>query len=194
MKYVLGLTGGSGAGKSLAASFFEKKGAYIIDADKISKDVSKKGGEAFLEIKKAFPEAFLGDELERKLLGKIVFNDKEKLNLLNEITHKHIVKKIKDEIEERDGFIVLDAPLLYEASCDKMCDTVLFIDAPIDLRIKRIMERDALSKVDAKTRIESRDLDKIKKLSPLIIENNGDEAEFNDRLYEFLRKENLTIK
>lgn len=193
MKYVLGLTGGSGAGKSLAASFFEKKGAHIIDADKISRLISEKGGEAFCEIKKAFPEAFLEDELQRKLLGKIVFNDNEKLNLLNEITHKHIVKKIKDEIENSDGFIVLDAPLLYEASCDKMCDTVLFIDSPIDLRIKRIMKRDALSFDDAKTRLESRDLDKIKKLSPFIIENNGNEDEFYESLYEFLRKENLII-
>lgn len=88
MRFVLGLTGVSGAGKSVAADHFKKRGAFVIDADKISRDITKKGGIAVPEIEKAFPEAVTDGVIDRKKLGSIVFNDSEKLKILNKVTHK----------------------------------------------------------------------------------------------------------
>ncbi len=174
MKYVLGLTGPTGAGKSLISSYLEKKGAYIIDADKLSREITKENGVALPEITKSFPGVVNDGFLDRKALGKIVFADGEKLKILNEITHKYIKKLTEDMINSHDGLIVLDAPLLYEANEDELCDKVMFVTAKDSIRIERIMERDNLSKEDAEMRIKARELDEIMKKADVVIENDGD--------------------
>lgn len=174
MKLVLGLTGGTGAGKSAAAEYFNKLGAYIVDADKISREVTSPGMPALIEISEEFPGTVKNDVLDRKALGAIVFGNKEKLEILNKITHKYIVKQSKELIDKSDGLVVLDAPLLYEAGCDKFCDKVIFINADKETRKKRIIERDGLSPDDAQRRILSRNLDLPIEKADYVIENNGD--------------------
>ena len=174
MRYVLGLTGGTGAGKSLISAILQKKGAKIIDADKLSREITKEGGIALPEIDKAFPGVIKNGVLDRKALGRIVFSDKEKLLILNEITHKYIIKLTKEEIEASEGLIVLDAPLLFEAGEDKLCDKVIFVDADDEIRLARIMKRDNLSIDDARARINARDLAVIKAKCDFIILNDGD--------------------
>ncbi|MDO5477821.1 MAG: dephospho-CoA kinase [Clostridia bacterium] len=174
MRYVLGLTGGTGAGKSLISAILQKKGAKIIDADKLSREITKEGGIALGEIDKAFPGVIKNGVLDRKALGRIVFSDKEKLLILNEITHKYIIKLTKEEIEASKGLIVLDAPLLFEAGEDKLCDKVIFVDADDEIRLARIMKRDNLSIDDARARINARDLAVIKAKCDFVILNDGD--------------------
>ncbi len=174
MKFVLGLTGGTGAGKSMISDYLEKKGAYIIDADKLSREITKENGACLDEINEAFPNVISNGILDRKALGKIVFSDKDKLKILNEITHKYIKKLTEDEINSHDGLIVLDAPLLYEAGEDKLCHKVIFVTAEDSIRLERIIKRDKLSKEDAKKRIEARNLEEIMKKADFIISNNGD--------------------
>lgn len=174
MRYVLGLTGGTGAGKSLISAILQKKGAKIIDADKLSREITKEGGIALGEIDKAFPGVIKNGMLDRKALGRIVFSDKEKLLILNEITHKYIIKLTKEEIEASKGLIVLDAPLLFEAGEDKLCDKVIFVDADDEIRLARIMKRDNLSIDDARARINARDLAVIKAKCDFVILNDGD--------------------
>ena len=174
MKFVLGLTGGTGAGKSMISDYLEKKGAYIIDADKLSREITKENGVALPLIDKAFPNVINNGILDRKALGKIVFSDGEKLKTLNEITHKYIKKLTEDEIKLHEGLIVLDAPLLYEAGEDKLCDKILFITAKDEIRIKRIIERDNLSYIDADARIKARNLTEIMKKADFIISNDED--------------------
>lgn len=179
MKYVLGLTGGTGAGKSMAAEYFAKNGAYIIDADKLSHQVTGAGGEALEEIKAEFPYAIENGTLNRRALGVIVFSCPEKLKILNKITHKYIKKRAEALIEKAGGFIVLDAPLLYEAGCDVLCDSVLLIDADDDVRVQRIMERDSLNVNEAKKRVAARSLNAIReKADYIIVNNNGSEKLF----------------
>ena len=174
MRYVLGLTGGTGAGKSLISAILQKKGAKIIDADKLSREITKEGGIALGEIDKAFPGVIKDGMLDRKALGRIVFSDKEKLLILNEITHKYIIKLTKEEIEASSGLIVLDAPLLFEAGEDKLCDKVIFVDAEDELRLERIVKRDNLSIDDARARINARNLVPIKEKCDFVIVNDGD--------------------
>lgn len=187
MKYVLGLTGGTGAGKSEAARYLAKRGAYVIDADKLSHDVTGPGGEALEEIKGAFPGAIENGTLNRRALGVIVFSQPERLKVLNKITHKYIKKRAEELIEKAGGFIVFDAPLLYEAGCEALCDKVLFVDADKDIRIKRIMERDMLSQADAKRRAEARSLRMAREKADFIIMNNFGRGELEKAIDEILK-------
>lgn len=174
MKLVLGLTGGTGSGKSAAAEYFSTLDAHIVDADKISREVTAPKMPALKEISEEFPGTVKDGVLDRKALGAIVFGNKEKLEILNKITHKYIVKRSKELIDKSDGLVVLDAPLLYEAGCDKFCDKVIFITADKKIRKKRIIERDGLSDDDAQRRILSRNLDLPREKADYVIENNGD--------------------
>lgn len=193
MRFVLGLTGVSGAGKSVAAEHFKKRGAFVIDADKISRDITKKGGIAVPEIEKAFPEAVTDGVIDRKKLGSIVFNDSEKLKILNKITHKYIMKIIKELAEPNNGFIVIDAPVLYEAGADALCDKVMVIDAPDEVKIKRIMARDNIDRARAKERIAARNAAALREKADVTVVNDSDEASFFSKLDNFL-KGNAIIK
>ena len=188
MKYVIGLTGGSGAGKSAVSEFLKEKGATVIDADAISREITKEGGIALPEIDKAFPGVIEDGVLDRKALGRIVFADSFKLSLLNEITHKHIKKLTEEKIKKADGLIVLDAPLLFEAGEDVLCDKIVFVTADEEVRIKRIMKRDALSYPDAKMRIDARNLSPIMEKCDFVIENNGEILTIEKEIEDFILK------
>ena len=188
MKYVIGITGGTGAGKSVVSNYLKEKGATIIDADILSREITKEGGIALPEIDKAFPGVIKDGVLDRKALGRIVFSDSGKLYVLNEITHKYIKKLTEEGIENADGLIILDAPLLFEAGEDKLCDKVIFVTADEDVRIKRIMVRDNLSFEDAKNRIDARNLAPIMEKCDLLIKNNGDVGFVEKAVEDFIIK------
>lgn len=188
MKYVIGITGGTGAGKSVVSNYLKEKGATIIDADALSREITKEGGIALPEIDKAFPGVIKEGVLDRKALGRIVFSDSGKLSVLNEITHKYIKKLTEERIENADGLIILDAPLLFEAGEDKLCDKVIFVTADEDVRIKRIMARDNLSFEDAKQRIDARNLAPIMEKCDLLIKNNGDVGFVEKAVEDFIIK------
>lgn len=155
---VIGVTGGSGSGKSSFCAFMSEMGAAVSDADKISHSVIKRGGEAFDEVLTAFGENILGQrgEIDRKILGKIVFSDKEKLAILNRITHKHIFAKMRREIELTESkIILLDVPLLFGSGFPIEYDLSIAVTASYDVRIKRVSIRDKISEESAKARIAS---------------------------------------
>ena len=188
MKYVIGITGGTGAGKSVISCYLKEKGATIIDADILSREITKEGGIALPEIDKAFPGVIKDGVLDRKALGKIVFSDSGKLSVLNEITHKYIKKLTEEKIENAEGLIVLDAPLLFEAGEDKLCDKIIFVTADDDVRIKRIMARDNLSFEDAEKRIAARNLAPIMEKCDLLIKNDGDVGSVEKSVENFIIK------
>ena len=187
MKVIVGITGGTGAGKSEISAFLKEHGAYIIDADKISRDITSAGMPALKEIDKAFPGVVEEGRLNRRRLGEIVFSDKEKLSLLNAITHKYIRAKTEELIEQADGLIVLDAPLLYEAGEERLCDKVIFVDAPERMRIERICRRDGLSEEEARRRVEARDLTLIRNRADVVIENDGNMKKTKTEIEQFLK-------
>ena len=115
---VIGLTGGSGSGKTAIASLLQKKGIDIIDADIIAREIVKKGEPALDEIVEEFGGDILlsSGELDRKKLGSIVFTNKEKLKNLNKITHKYITKIIMQNLSKHASeIVVIDAALLKES-------------------------------------------------------------------------------
>ena len=155
---IIGITGGSGTGKSSACTYFDRMGYVIIDADTVAREVCAPGTECLAELVAYFGGDIVDGDgtLMRKKLGSLVFADSSKLMALNEITHKHIIKSIKEKIADNEGRdIVVDAPLLLETGLDSLCDVTLCVISSADNRISRIMARDGISAEDAQNRIQS---------------------------------------
>ena len=157
---VIGLTGGTGSGKSIVSAFLQQNGAYIIDADEIAHGIIERGKPAYEELTNYFGGAILDQDrnILRKKLGSIVFTNKEKLDFLNRCTHKYISQEIDKQIAERkkkqrDTCIVLDAPLLLEAKLENRCNEIWVVFAEEEVRARRIMERDNITYQEAKNRI-----------------------------------------
>ncbi len=152
----IGLTGLTGAGKSLAASILKNKGFHVIDGDGVGHGVTARP-EILEEIKKAFGGGVIRPDgsLDRRALGNIVFSDPEKLKILNSVTHPAIKEAVLREAEAVDGPVVIDGAVLKECGLTEHCDAVLRVTAPAELRKRRIMERDGLTAEEAERRISA---------------------------------------
>ena len=185
---ILGITGGTGTGKTSVCQYFKNEGFVIIDSDVVARNVCTKGTQCLEEIVQSFGEDVLDSDgnLKRKELGRIVFSDKKKLKTLNGITHKYIIASIKKTIEENQGRnIVIDAPLLLETGLDSICTRTLCVLADEDIRLKRIMKRDSLCAADAKARIQSQPADEFYiSRCDFVLYNNGDTGRLYMELYD----------
>jgi len=154
---VICITGGSGSGKTTICNELSKLGYKIIDADQIARKIVLPNQPALVEIANVFDDILLEDgSLNRKKLGSIVFSDKEKLSVLNQITHKYITEEIVKEIHSYNKFAcIIDAPLLFDTKLNDLCVLTVGVTADRNIRIKRIMERDSLSEQEAKMRIHA---------------------------------------
>lgn len=173
---IIGLTGGSGTGKSTVTDIFLKCGYVVIDPDKIYRGVVAPGGECIREIAEEFGDEYILSDgsLDRRKMGALVFSDKEKLEILNKITHKYVIEKINEKIAAANGKdIVIDAPLLFSAGLDKMCEHIVCVVADDKKRAQRIMSRDGIDEDIAYARINAQmsNAEYIEK-SDYVIENN----------------------
>ncbi len=173
---IIGVTGGIGSGKSTVSSMFRQLGADVIDADEISRAITKKNGSAFDEIVSNFGEEILleNGEIDRKKLGQIVFSDKNKLEVLNEITHKYIFIEMEKRIRESKAeIIILDVPLLFSKDFRIKYDYSVGVTANVSERIKRVKSRDGLTEDEILSRINNQISDKeLEEKADFIIENN----------------------
>ncbi len=178
---VFGLTGGSGAGKSAAAEIFRELGVYVIDADKVARKVVEKGRPCLEELRCEFGNGIisLDGTLDRRSLGDIVFTDENKLKSLNKITHKYIKEEILSELALTDcEMAAIDGAVLIGSDIAELCSFMVSVAADTDIRLKRITERDNLTRERAKNRLNSQpDNDFYIKNSKYIVYNNGSTAE-----------------
>ena len=183
---VIGLCGGSGAGKGTVCSIFNDFGIKNIDTDKVYHSLISTDSECTIELISAFGNSIYSNPgIDRKALANIVFSSPEKLNLLNKITHKHILASVRRFISECEDApaVIVDAPLLFESGFDKECDLTVCVIADDDVRIKRITARDCISVEKAKARINSQIPNSalIKKCN-YAIENNSTESELRTQI------------
>ena len=185
------LTGGSGSGKSAAANIMRELGIYVVDADEVSHNILKKGEVAYDEVLKNFGSVFLNDngEINRRELGKVVFSDKEKLEILNTVMHKYIREKLIS-LKKENGVTIYDAPLPPKGFME--VDHILYITAPRKVRIKRIILRDQISEDEAIKRLENQSyIDEAINLADTIIANDGDMTEFELKIKNWCKYEKI---
>lgn len=158
---ILGVTGGIGSGKSTVSSILKELGAVVIDADVISREVVEPGKMALDELTQEFGKDILDDwgQLNRKELAARVFNDVNKLRILNSIVHKYVVQKIQQNVEEQllkqTKIIVIDAPIPIKNGFLDLCDEVWTVFAQMEIRVERIMNRNGMTYEEAVSRIKS---------------------------------------
>ena len=192
---VIGLTGGTGSGKSVVSKSLAAAGAVIVDADKIAHEIILKGEPAYQEIIEYYGTGILDEEgnIIRKKLGEIVFNDKEKLAFLNQCTHKYITTEVKRQIAEAKDegtatAIIVDAPLLLEAKLETVCDLVWVVYAEPEVRAQRVMARDGITYELAKARIANqKSWEEYKAAADAVIDNSKDLSYLEGQLNEILK-------
>jgi dephospho-CoA kinase len=177
----IGLTGGFGSGKSLVAGMLKKLGARVIDADALARDALKKGSPAYRKTVAAFGKRILGKDgsIDRKALAGIVFSDKKKLRRLERIVHPAVIRHIKGVAAScKNGVLVVDAPLIYEAGIRKVFDAVVVVNASRRRQIERCVKKFGLGEAEVRKRMACQmPLEKKMLMADHIIDNNGTRKE-----------------
>lgn len=175
---LLGLTGGIGSGKSTVSLMLSAKGAVIIDADAIVKELQEPGQPLLKELADEFGASILRQDgsLDRLALAEIAFADKDKVAALNKIVHPAVGKEMSRRLEEQRGtgnVVVLDIPLLAENPREGLCG-VIVVDIPVDTAVARLMEQRGFSEVDARARIANQaSREKRMAIADRVIDNAG---------------------
>src|SRR5262245_58629109 len=175
---LIGLTGGIAAGKSTVSRLFAERGAEIVDADLIARQVVQPGEPAWHKIREHFGADVVGEDgaIDRQKLAERVFADPAKVTLLNEITHPAILERIADQLEAlagKDVIAVLDAALLVETGLDAGVDVVVVVNAPREAQIERL-EAKGVDRAHATARIAAQ-ADERQRLerADIVIDNDG---------------------
>lgn len=190
---VLGLTGNIGCGKSTVSSRLKEFGIDVIDADLLTREIYKHS-DVIEELREVFPDAIriVGNQMivDRKILGKLVFNDSKKLKQLNSITHKKINELIDNRIETScSDIVVVDAALLFETDMQGKFDKVITVYCDERVQLERVIQRDNLSCEDAKKRIDSQLPQDVKvSKSDFSIDNSGGIEELNKSIENLIEQ------
>ena len=191
---IIGLTGSISTGKTQVSNYLRDRGEKVIDADLIAREVVDLGP-VKEKIKEAFGnDIYKDDELDRKALGEIVFRDKEKRQVLNEIEHPEIYRIILEEIKNSKGRVFVDIPLLFESQHlnEKYgldFDEVWLVYVSRETQVKRLIKRDRISRGYALEKINSQmSVEDKKIMADVIIDNSGSLEETFKQVEENLKR------
>jgi len=175
---VIALTGGIGAGKSLVANYFFSLGAEVIDADQLARNAIAQGSDGFNQVVQAFGDEILKDgDIDRKALGAIVFSNPKKRQKLESIIHPIVQQGLADARAELtdDQILIYEIPLLVETNAASKFDSIITVEAPLDVRIERLKNR-GLETSEIEKRIANQaTTDERKAVADYVIENDGNE-------------------
>lgn len=183
---ILGITGGTGCGKTTALRTLEELGALIIDCDAVYHGLLIENKEMLAEIDSAFPGVVTGGVLDRKALGAVVFSDTEALARLNSITHSYVGREIDRLLESwamsGGRLAAIDAIELFGGNLARRCKATFAVLADRDKRIERIMARDGITREYAALRVDAQKPDSyFKEKCDYILKNNSTEEEFREK-------------
>ena len=195
---VIGLTGNIACGKTVVARMFEELGAKIIDADYIARLVVEPGEPSWKDILEKFGHEILNPDktINRKKLGDVVFRDKEKREELNRLTHPRIIDKIKLMLEEyrkeNVKVVIVEAALIVEKGGMKpIISDLIVVTADEEAQIKRLIERDGISREEALTRIKAQmPVSEKLKFATYVIDNSRTLEETRKQVEEVWKKIN----
>ncbi|OJF95752.1 dephospho-CoA kinase [Alkalibacterium sp. 20] len=195
MSHVLGLTGGIASGKSTVSQYLKKIGFPVIDADVIARTIMEPDEPTYAKVVDFFGGEIINKDrsINRKRLGEVVFDDKEKLRHLNALMHEdifnEIMKKRLEMSERKYPLIVIDIPLLYETGYEKYVDEVMVVYTDYATQLSRLRNRDQLTEAEAVKRIEAQEsLETKKNKADVVIDNNGTIHQTIHQIDEWLTK------
>lgn len=192
MKKILGVTGGIATGKSTVVDIFRAHGFPIIDGDLIAREVVVPNSPGLAAIVGAFGKEILTEEgtLDRKKLGRIVFQEEAKLNLLNQVLNPFIRSEILRQLQEAEApLVIADIPLLFEGHYDQYVDQVAVVYLPESLQVQRLMERDNFSQESAMQRIRSQmPIDEKRNRADIVFDNQGTRQQTKKIVEDWLRQ------
>jgi dephospho-CoA kinase len=195
----IGLTGGIACGKSTVSHMLVQRGAMLVDADRIAREVVEPGSPVLIQVAERFgADVLLPDgSLNRKKLGEIVFGNTQSLQDLQHLMHPSIRALMHErmtlyELSHPDKLVVVDVPLLYESELQAMYEAVRGVYVPRDIQLDRLMARDGMSLNEAEQRLNAQiDIELKRTQADIVIDNQGDLEQTQVQVDKFLRDRGL---
>ena len=184
---ILGITGGTGCGKTTLLQLIRQRGGLVLDCDEIYHQLLISDRALLEALHQRFPQAFSGGSFDRKKLGSIVFADARALRDLNSITHSAVRQEVERRLEDAPPLAAIDAIGLFESGLNRLCDLTVAVTAPEEARVQRLMQRDGISPEYARSRIAAQPSARwFADRCDAVLENNGTAEEFRKKSIAFL--------
>ena len=192
---ILGITGGTGCGKTTLLKVIEEMGGLVLDCDAIYHQLLATDKQLLAAIENRFPGTVEDSQIQRKKLGSIVFSDKNALLDLNKITHSAIKAEVLRQLKTAPKLAAIDAIALFEGGLADLCDMTVAVTAPTEDRVQRLMKRDNISEDYARSRIAAQhDEAWFRQQCDCVLENIGTEIQFYNKCVAFLKNQIIIEK
>ena len=186
---IIGITGGTGSGKTAFLDVIREHGGFVLDCDAIYHELLNTDPALLAAIENRFSGVVENGQLQRKKLGAIVFADPAALKDLNAITHKAVKEEVLRRLSPANDLTAIDAIGLFEGELDPLCDVTVAITAPEETRIQRLMARDGITEEYAKARIAAQpSKEEFIARCDYHLENDGSLETFRNKCLAFLRQ------
>ncbi len=177
---VIGLTGGIGCGKSLAAQYFSELGALVIDADQLARAAIERGSQGFDEAVSIFGDSILNNgDIDRRALGEIIFKDPDAKKKLEGIIHPFVRQQFEEAVSslKADETLIYEIPLLVETGAQDRFDLVITVESELENRISRLRQRGMhISEIEGRIAAQATKEQRVE-IADFLIENDGTEDE-----------------
>ena len=186
---IIGITGGTGCGKTTLLNLVRQQGGLVLDCDAIYHELLRSDAQLLCAIATRFPGTVENGVLQRKRLGAIVFSDEAALQDLNAITHSAIKAEVIRRLESKPELAAIDAIALLESGLAELCDVTVAVTAPTEDRVRRLMVRDGISEEYARNRIAAQHEEVwFREKCDYILENSGNFDAFATKCLAFFRQ------
>ena len=185
---ILGITGGSGCGKTTLLNQVQNLGGLVLDCDEIYHRLLREDASLLRSIEARFPGTVTEGTLQRKELGRLVFSDPQALEDLNRITHTAVKREVLRLLEEKPKLAAIDAIALFEGGLAELCDVTVAVTAPREDRVKRLMAREGIPREYAEKRLDAQHPDSwFRERCDYVLENTGKLPDFQVKCLAFFR-------